>query len=153
MTLGKRVCRALAPLFCFGVAVAAGTALAGCAPEETDDPGARPAATPWEEAAREGIEFRAIGQEPGWTLDIHRERWLRLTADYGALQVLFPASAPRISPGPPHTETWNARSGNLELHAVIIETDCTDVMSGERFSHTVTVRFDGRELAGCGRVP
>lgn len=52
------------------------------------------AGTPWEEAALLGIEFRAIGQEPGWTLDLDQGRWMRFIGDYGKTHVLMPAPVP-----------------------------------------------------------
>ena len=110
-----------------------------------------PAATPWEEARLLGIEFRAIGQEPGWSLDVDRERWLRFTGDYGRTRVLTPAPVPMRDTAD-GSITYRASAEGRDLVVVIRPTPCEDVMSGEAFSHTVSVRFGETELLGCGRA-
>ena len=110
-----------------------------------------PATTPWEEARLLGIEFRAIGQEPGWSVDIDRERWLRYIGDYGDTRVLAPVPVPSrdTTDG---SVTYRANAEGRDLVVVIRPTPCEDVMSGEAFSHTVSVRFGETELRGCGRA-
>ncbi|HEX6107659.1 MAG TPA: META domain-containing protein, partial [Gemmatimonadales bacterium] len=110
----------------------------------------RPAATPWEEAALLGVEFRAVGQEPGWLLDIDEGRWLRYVGDYGSTRAFAPAPRRDSAGG---TVTYRARSEGRELTVEIREAPCRDVMSGEAYSHTVTVRLDTSEVHGCGRQP
>src|SRR5688500_19395613 len=46
---------------------------------------------PWREAAERGIDFRAIGQEPGWYLEVDDGRSMRLVYDYGERNVITPA--------------------------------------------------------------
>ena len=40
-----------------------------------------------------GVKFRAVGQEPGWALDLVPTRWVRYTGDYGATWVYGVADA------------------------------------------------------------
>jgi putative lipoprotein len=108
------------------------------------------AATPWEEAALLGVEFRAVGQEPGWTLELDQGRWLRFIGDYGKTHVLTPAPD-AVRDTTLGTVTYTARTEAHTLVMVAQETPCRDAMSGDRLSHTVTVRVDGRELRGCGK--
>jgi len=105
--------------------------------------------TPWEEARLLGADFRAVGQEPGWLLDLDREQSIRFVGDYGSIRLATPV------PEPVHdgtgTVTYRARTEAHDLTVVIRRTPCQDVMSGEAFTHAVTVHLDGRELEGCGR--
>jgi putative lipoprotein len=105
-------------------------------------------ADPWTEARLRGVSFRAIGQEPGWVLDILPGHRLDLIADYGA-RTVHAQAAPPVS-----------RDGTLYYHATTIEHDlrvrlhpgqCADVMSGETFRWSVQVVLDGVTLTGCGR--
>src|SRR5262245_23075904 len=50
----------------------------------------------WEHAARRGIDFRAIGQEPGWLLEIDEGKSVMMLADYGDKRIVMPAAAPAI---------------------------------------------------------
>lgn len=107
------------------------------------------ASSSWEKARLLGIEFRALGQEPGWILDIHPARWIRYIGDYGETRLLMPPVDPvRDSAG---TRTYRAETASHTLTAVIREEPCRDAMSGRPFSHTVTITVNGQELSGCGR--
>jgi heat shock protein HslJ len=110
----------------------------------------RPAATPWEESRLLGYEFRAIGQEPGWTLEIDEGRSIRFIGDYGERRVHTPA------PEPEHDlagrVTYRAKTEGADLVVAIQRTDCEDVMSGAAMTHDVTVVVNGAEYRGCGRV-
>jgi putative lipoprotein len=109
----------------------------------------QPASAPWEDARRRGIEFRAIGQEPGWMLEIDNEKSLYLLADYGEKKVTLPSPAPtRDSSG---TVTYDAVSEEHRVTVVIRKLVCYDGMSGFEFTHSVNVTFDGKEYRGCGR--
>jgi putative lipoprotein len=108
------------------------------------------AGTPWEEAALLGIEFRAIGQEPGWALDLGPGRWLRFTGDYGEMRVLVAAPAP-VRDSSSGMLTYRVRAGMDTLVVTTLATPCQDVMSGEAFSHEVTVRIGSLQFSGCGR--
>jgi putative lipoprotein len=108
------------------------------------------AGTPWEEAALLGIEFRAIGQEPGWVLDLDEDRRLRFIGDYGERRVLARAPDPVRDPSSGMV-TYAARTGSDTLVVAVREVPCEDVMSGEAYSHQVTVRVGSRQFDGCGR--
>ena len=103
----------------------------------------------FEQSRLRGNEFRAVGQEPGWALDIDVESVLDYTGDYGAVRFTIPIpDAQRESDG---TLTYHAVTDQHDLLVTIRPQSCTDTMSGEAFSHTVSVRVDGRSLEGCGR--
>ncbi len=105
--------------------------------------------SPWDDARRRGVDFRAIGQEPGWLLEIDTGKSMYLLADYGEKKVTTPAPTPtRDSTG---AITYDARSEGHHLTAVIRQRVCHDTMSGEEMTHEVTVTLDGTERRGCGR--
>jgi heat shock protein HslJ/uncharacterized membrane protein len=108
--------------------------------------------TPWETARRRGVEFRAIGQEPGWLLDLDQGRTIRYAGDYGQRRIAMPAPAAPVRDTVTGTITYTAQSDSHTIAAVIREEPCHDVMSGEAFTHGVTLRVDDQELKGCGRV-
>jgi putative lipoprotein len=100
---------------------------------------------PWEEARRRGVHFRAVGQEPGWQLEIQQDRNLLLVVDYGSRKVLIPTPEPELSDG---LERYRAEEAGIMID---IETaTCFDTMSGARYTHRVRVSLEGREYRGCG---
>ena len=108
-----------------------------------------PLATPWLEARERGIDFRAVGQEPGWFLEIDHERSIRLVWDYLEREATMPAVRPVTTEG---RTTYSASNGTQRLNVAIDDRPCNDIMSGNPYPNTVIVTIDGRELRGCGRV-
>ena len=103
---------------------------------------------PWQEAADRGVDFRAVGQEPGWFLEIDNGKQIRLVYDYAEHELVVPAPAP-ASKGAAVVYDTTVQSRRLVI--VIEEAPCTDSMSGEAFPRTVSVAIGERTLRGCGR--
>lgn len=103
---------------------------------------------PWREAGERGIDFRAIGQEPGWYLEIDDGRSMRLVYDYGERTVVTPAL---VATTAKERTTYTGRTSTQVVTVIVEDRPCEDVMSGEPSPNTVTVTVEGRELRGCGR--
>ena len=103
---------------------------------------------PWEAARTRGIEFRALGQEPGWYLEIDEGTSMRLVYDYGEREATTPVPPPIVEG---RTTIYEARTGAHRLRVEIEDRRCSDVMSGAAFPRTVTVTIDGSTYTGCGR--
>jgi len=116
-------------------------ALRGCVVTPADDP--------WARADLLGVDFRGLGQEPGWIVDIDVERWMLYLGDYGTVRLATTAPVPRSADD--GVVTFEAAAEGHRLLVRIEPTPCNDVMSGQPFSHTVRVEIDGRVLQGCGR--
>ena len=107
------------------------------------------AGDPWQQAALRGVTFRAIGQEPGWLLEIVPARHVRVLADYGEVRVMMPPAAP-VQQG--ERQAWSLRT---EAHSLLLEVEpgeCIDGMSGESFGQRVLMVLDGTSYRGCGRT-
>lgn len=103
----------------------------------------------WEEARAAGVDFRGVGQEPGWMIDIYRSARIVLLLDYGESLAEFPLPAPSY---PIEGATvYEARANGRTLRVTIQRAPCQDAMSGEPFPSAVEVVIDGRTLNGCGR--
>lgn len=101
----------------------------------------------WEHAKLSGVDFRAVGNEPGWHMDIRDGDRISLTYDYGEHALEVPAPEPEVDADQRRTEY---RAGLLVIQ--IIGETCHDTMSGEAFDARVTLQLEGRELHGCGRA-
>jgi uncharacterized membrane protein len=103
----------------------------------------------WDQARAAGVDFRAVGQEPGWMLDIYTETRMRLLWDYGERIADFPLTAPDTSQE--GATRYEAAQGGRRLAVTVRRAPCQDVMSGEPYPATVEVVIDGRTLQGCGK--
>lgn len=108
----------------------------------------------WERARREGVTFRAVGQEPGWLVEIVEGRTIRLLLDYGLTELTTPLGSleTHLITG---TRTYRTLApwSPVPLAVTIENKVCYDGMSGEGFTSTVYVQLDGSPdtLVGCGR--
>lgn len=104
--------------------------------------------TPWEAARMRGIEFRAIGQEPGWLLEIGPDEVV-VHSDYGQSRL----AAPMAGPGPdPAAANWSFADAARGLQVELRRELCVDAMSGEEFAWAAQVVLEGKTLSGCGRI-
>lgn len=101
----------------------------------------------WEHAKLSGVDFRAVGNEPGWHLEIAPDS-IRLVTDYGAQRRAVPTPDARMTGV---RTVYRAASGGDTLEVLLEPERCRDSMSGEAFETTVTVRIGARELRGCGQ--
>lgn len=105
----------------------------------------------WEHAKLNGADFRAVGNEPGWSLEIRDQTKLFLVTNYGSERREFDLPEPAVNIVSRTTRYDVVQDG--EKAALIISGDsCRDSMSGETFESTVEVVFNGETLRGCGRA-
>ncbi len=107
------------------------------------------AATPWAESALLGYDFRAVGQEPGWVVEIDHQGGMHLLTDYGETRILVPSTPDRVVESA-NTRSYTVTADSHDIRVVIVDERCEDPMSGESLPNTVTLRLDGRDYAGCG---
>jgi uncharacterized membrane protein/GNAT superfamily N-acetyltransferase len=110
------------------------------------EPGA--AWDPWADAQSRGIDFRAVGNEPGWYLEVDHERSMHLLYAYGEQQATVPAVPPTVEGD---VTTFESSGSGRTLRAVVMPGPCSDGMSDLTYPLNVTVTIDTLELRGCGR--
>lgn len=103
----------------------------------------------WDAARAAGVDFRAVGQEPGWIVDIYTRDRIVALLDYGETLIEFPHANP-TSPAEGATRYETQANGHT-LSITIRRFPCEDAMSGEAYPARVDLVIDGRTLNGCGR--
>lgn len=103
----------------------------------------------WGEARAVGVDFRGVGQEPGWMIDVYQQNRILLLLDYGETLTEFPLPAPAY---PQEGATrYETQANGQTLVVTIRRFPCQDAMSGEAFPSTVEITIGERTLNGCGR--
>lgn len=103
----------------------------------------------WETARAAGVDFRGVGQEPGWLIDIYQRERIRFLWDYGDSLADFPLTDPSY---PQEGVTrYETQAAGRALVVTITRTPCQDGMSGQPYPARVDILIDGRALNGCGR--
>lgn len=103
----------------------------------------------WHAAKLRGVSFRALGQEPPWTLEITDGEKILLTMGYEQKSTFYPYVIPTVNQQMRRT-IFLMKDQDLEI--VIEGKVCADIMSGEKFDVTVYITLHGKELKGCGRA-
>ena len=103
----------------------------------------------WHQAKLRGVAFRAIGQEPGWLLEITNGEEILLLTDYGSTRTSMPYVEPVVYQEERRTQYV---VGDYNTTIEIRGEPCTDVMSGESFEVSVTLFLNNKELHGCGHA-
>ncbi len=106
----------------------------------------------WEHAKLTGVDFRALGNEPSWVLEIIQGETIIFAHFYDKIdKYQFSRPEPEVDSAKQQT-TYNAENAEHTLKITIIGKACQDTMSGESFASTVSVELDGILFSGCGRA-
>ena len=103
---------------------------------------------PWDAARLAGAGFRAVGNEPGWFVEVYADSLVFVT-NYGEDRYTFPGYTESEPDAEPFV--YEASAGGHAITVTLTDEPCQDDMSGEPFDTTVTVVFDGETFQGCGR--
>ncbi|MGE5256200.1 MAG: YbaY family lipoprotein [Hyphomicrobiales bacterium] len=107
----------------------------------------------WEDAKLNGVDFRAVGNEPGWYLEIYDKgapEKIDFVGDYGQVYYTFP-NVQRETQEKRERKRYVARIGAHQLEVTLEKGPCLDDMSGEAFETSVTVKLNNRSYRGCGK--
>jgi len=104
----------------------------------------------FEKAKLQGYDFRATGNEPGWSLLIAGDE-LSYDGDYGKTKLRFKKAHIDTNPHELYT-TYEANENNHKIFVKVEAKKCSDTMSGDTFETTVTLIVDLKKLRGCGRA-
>ena len=105
----------------------------------------------WEHAKLNGVDFRAVGNEPGWYMEISNRKEILLVTDYGQQTRRLTAKSIQSSPET-RTTVYHAANDETVVEVVLEGKPCSDTMSGEAFPTTVSVNVEGdRFYSGCGK--
>lgn len=116
------------------------------ASEESRDCTRSTRVSPWIEAAARGIAFRAVGNEPGWFVEVGKGDAppLHATLDYGDRKI-------DLAHVQPDAGGYAGSTADASPVALSIKRDpCHDGMSGEAFEATVQLIVGNRTYRGCG---
>jgi membrane-bound inhibitor of C-type lysozyme len=100
-----------------------------------------------EDARARGVVYRALGNEPGWVLEIGPAGRLSWTTNYGQDRYDFEQVQATSEPG--GTSVYVAQKEAVSLKATVKAERCVDDGDVE-FDHVVTVESGGQTYRGCG---
>mgnify|MGYP001039412752 FL=1 len=107
----------------------------------------RRAASLREDARVRGVIYRALGNEPGWVLEIGPADKMSWTTNFG--QDRYDFEQAQSATAPDGTTMYTAQNEAVAIKATVKAERCVD--DGEvEFDHVVTVESGAQTLRGCG---
>ena len=101
-----------------------------------------------QDARARGVDFRAIGQEPGWMAEVVEGGQITAVLDYGVTSVLLPTPAAETAED--GTVVYDASTDTDHLILRIKRKVCIDSMSGESHNSAVELLVNDKPYQGCG---
>jgi uncharacterized membrane protein/uncharacterized lipoprotein NlpE involved in copper resistance len=99
------------------------------------------------EKAAAGADFWAVGNEPGWTLELDREKTIFFQDMNGdSLRM----TTPRPKPDTDTLQVYTPKHEKTEFILTIRHRACIDDMSGFMRPYTVEVQVNDKNYRGCG---
>lgn len=107
-------------------------------------------ASPWDAAAARGVAFRAVGNEPGWYVEVDGGATpaLHATLDYGDRKVEVPHAI--ALDGDAFGYHGTATDGSVVVLRIRREA-CSDGMSDRSYNTSVTLDVGDMAYRGCGQ--
>jgi membrane-bound inhibitor of C-type lysozyme len=100
-----------------------------------------------EDARVRGVVYRALGNEPGWILEIGPADRLSWTTNFGQDRHDFERT--KVSTMPDGTSVYTAQNDTVTIKALIRAERCVDDGDVEH-DHVATVESGGQTYRGCG---
>jgi len=105
-------------------------------------------AATFEKAKLSGVAFRAIGNEPGWILEVTSDTEVVLITNLGESTTAFEV-VEKFSDG--YSMEYKMKSTHNTLFVRIESRVCKDTMVDREYESTVYINFDGVNMQGCGK--
>ncbi len=105
----------------------------------------------WEAAKLRGVDFRAVGNEPPWVLELTGEE-ANIGLNYGTETLVSRLNRRDINQSDRKTILRSSVDGEIQVRLVIEGVECHDVMSGEAFETSVELMVGESIFKGCGRA-
>jgi len=105
----------------------------------------------WESARVRGVDYRAVGNEPGWHLEIVNGGRSRFVGDYGQLVIEFDTPPPMDGGGPGAVD-YVRQEDRRRIEVQLRREDCNDTMVDVTYPLRARVKVDDRVFDGCARA-
>ncbi len=102
-----------------------------------------------EHARLNGVDFRATGNAPDWTLEIKLGGDMKLVTGTDKTVYHFVTPEPLVIESE-HKTLYSARNKHHQVVVELAGTPCHDANTGEVHEITVNISLDERRLKGCG---
>jgi len=105
----------------------------------------------WKKAQEEGVQFRAVGNNPEWLVEIRDDEKIKFVNDTGKLEIKAPVDDLWLGPAG-EDKIYYVENDVIQFQVIIMKKGYQDPMSGEKFPYQVRVVFSNKSYVGGGRL-
>lgn len=102
----------------------------------------------WRDAYRRGVDYRAVGSDPNWSLEITLGEAVVFQSERSDRRIVAP---PPESVPSGHRSIFFTETDQHELIVSVSRSTCRDSVRQAVFNTSVTVTLDDERYHGCGR--
>ncbi|MFW6001518.1 MAG: hypothetical protein ACOCQE_04015 [Halanaerobium sp.] len=106
---------------------------------------------PWAEAREDGIVFRAVGNEPGWLIEVNKNDSIKFVNYYGDMEIKVPVDDVWLGPDG-EDRIYYIENEVIPFQLIIMKKKYKDSMSGEVFPYQARVIFPEKSYTGGGKM-
>lgn len=106
---------------------------------------------PWQIAAENGVDFRAVGNEPGWFVEIRDDTEVKFVGDYGETEIQARVNDVWVGPAG-DDKIYYIDSPIVKFQVILIKKQYIDTMNGEKLPYQVRIIFPDESYTGGGRL-
>ncbi len=106
---------------------------------------------PWAKARAEGVVFRALGNEPGWLIEVNQDESIKFINHYGEMEIKVPVNDIWVGPDG-EDKIYYVENEVIPFQLIIIKKNYQDTMSGEVFPYQARVIFPEKSYTGGGKI-
>lgn len=105
----------------------------------------------WKEAKEEGVQFRAVGNEPDWLVEIRNDERIKFVNDTGRLEIKAPVDDLWLGPAG-EDKIYYVENDVIQFQVIIMKKGYQDPLNGKKFPYQVRIVFPNKSYVGGGRL-
>lgn len=106
---------------------------------------------PWEKAREDGIVFRAVGNEPGWLIEVAQDDSIKFINHSGEMEIKVPVDDIWFGPDG-EDRIYYVENEVIPFQLIVMKKRHEDTMSGEVFPYQARVIFPEKSYTGGGKM-
>jgi len=106
---------------------------------------------PWQQAKDSGVEFRAVGNDPSWWVEITGESSIKFVNHSGELEIKVPVDDVWLGPEG-EDKIYYIENEVIPFQVILMKKEYQDTISGEVYPYQVRVIFPELSYIGGGRM-
>ena len=105
----------------------------------------------WEKAEKNGVDFFAVGNKPGWSVEIYDKEIIKFVNQNGQLQIKAPVDDLWLGPAG-EDKIYYVENDVVQFQVIIMKKSYYDKVTDTKLPYQVRVVFPNKSYVGGGKL-